>query len=229
MSTTLLFYILMFVVMLLGMVVQWSLKSKFKRYSKVPLASGLTGREVAEQMLHENGITDVQVISTSGQLTDHYNPVNRTINLSEGVYATNSVMAAAVAAHETGHAIQHAKGYAPLKFRSAMVPAVSFASNIVSWVLLGGILLLEVFPQLLLIGVILFALTTLFSIVTLPVEVDASARAIAWLDRSRITTYEQLPMAKSALRSAAYTYFVAAIGSVVTLLYYASILLGRRD
>lgn len=221
-------YILMFGVMILGMLVQWNLKSKFKKFSQVRLDSGLTGREVAERMLRENGITDVQVISISGQLTDHYNPANRTINLSEPVYNSNSVMAAAVAAHETGHAIQHAVGYAPLKMRSALVPAVQFSSNIVQWVLLAGILLVNTFPQLLLAGIVLFALTTLFSIVTLPVEVDASRRALVWLERSRVTSYEQQPMAVTALRSAAYTYFAAAIGSIATLLYYLSIYSGRR-
>lgn len=221
-------YILMIGVMILGMLVQWNLKSKFKKFSKVRLDSGLTGREVAEQMLRENGITDVEVVSTAGQLTDHYNPASRTINLSEPVYNSNSVMAAAVAAHETGHAIQHAVGYAPLKMRSALVPAVQFSSNIVQWVLLAGIFLVNTFPQLLLIGIILFALTTLFSIVTLPVEVDASKRALVWLERSRITSYEQQPMAATALRSAAYTYFAAAIGSIATLLYYLSIYSGRR-
>lgn len=192
------------------------------------ITSGLTGREVAEKMLHDSGIYDVQVISTKGRLTDHYNPLNKTINLSNGVYASNSVMAAAVAAHETGHAIQHAKGYAPLKMRSAMVPIVSFASQLVNWVLLAGILLLQVFPQLLLGGIILFAITTLFSIITLPVEVDASKRALAWLQQAGVTTSQQQPMAASALRSAAYTYFVAAIGSIATLLYYLSIYSNRR-
>lgn len=213
----------MFGVMILGMLVQWNLKRKFKKYSKIRLDSGLTGREVAERMLQENGITDVQVISTSGLLTDHYNPANRTINLSEAVYSSNSVMAAAVAAHETGHAVQHAVGYAPLKMRSALVPAVQFSSNIVQWVLLAGIFLVNSFPQLLLAGIILFALTTLFSIITLPVEVDASRRALVWLERSRVTSYEQQPMAATALRSAAYTYFAAAIGSIATLLYYITI------
>ncbi len=219
---------LMFGVMILGMLVQWNLKSKFKKFSQVRLDSGLTGREVAERMLREHGITDVQVISTAGQLTDHYNPASRTINLSEPVYNSNSVMAAAVAAHETGHAIQHAVGYAPLKMRSALVPVVQFSSNIVQWVLIAGIFLVKTFPQLLLAGIILFALTTLFSIVTLPVEVDASRRALAWLEQNRVTSYEQQPMAATALRSAAYTYFAAAIGSIATLLYYLSIYSGRR-
>lgn len=221
-------YILMIGVMILGMLVQWNLKSKFKKFSKVRLDSGLTGREIAEQMLRENGITDVQVISINGQLTDHYNPANKTINLSEPVYNSNSVMAAAVAAHETGHAIQHAVGYAPLKMRSALVPVVQFSSSIVQWVLLAGIFMIQTFPQLLLAGIILFAVTTLFSIITLPVEVDASSRALAWLERSRVTSYEQHPMAKTALKSAAYTYFAAAIGSIATLLYYVTIYSSRR-
>lgn len=218
----------MIIVMLVGMIVQWNLKSKFKKYSKVMLSSGLTGREVAEKMLQNAGIYNVQIISTRGQLTDHYNPANRTINLSEGVYGSNSVMAAAVAAHETGHAIQHAKGYGPLKLRSAMVPAVNVASKLVMWVLLAGILLIQIFPQLLLAGIILFAVTTLFSIITLPVEIDASKRALAWLQGAGITSSQQQPMAASALRSAAYTYFVAAIGSIATLIYYIMIYSSRR-
>lgn len=222
------FYVLMVVVMLVGVVVQWSLKRKFKRYSEEMLASGMTGAEVAQKMLRDNGINDVQVLPTNGTLTDHYNPTNRTIKLSEGVYESNSVAAAAVAAHETGHAIQHAQGYAPLRMRSALVPMVSFAGNIVSWVLLAGIVLVNVFPKLLLIGIILFAITTVFSIITLPVEIDASRRAVAWLESSGITTSRQLPQARSALRSAAYTYVVAAIGSIVTLLYYLSVYNNRR-
>lgn len=222
------FYVLMVVVMLVGVVVQWSLKRKFRRYSEEMLASGMTGAEVAQKMLRDNGINDVQVLPTNGTLTDHYNPTNRTIKLSEGVYESNSVAAAAVAAHETGHAIQHAQGYAPLRMRSALVPMVSFASNIVSWVLLAGIVLVNVFPKLLLIGIILFAITTVFSIITLPVEIDASRRAVAWLESSGITTSRQLPQARSALRSAAYTYVVAAIGSIVTLLYYLSVYNNRR-
>lgn len=221
-------YILIFVVMILGMIVQWNLNSVFKKYSKVRLDSGLTGREVAEKMLRDSGITDVRVISVNGQLTDHYNPANKTINLSEPVFASNSVMAAAVAAHETGHAIQHAVGYAPLKMRSALVPVVQFSSTIVNFVLIIGILLVNTFPQLLLAGIILFAMTTLFSIITLPVEVDASKRALAWLEQNRITSYEQQPKAAKALRSAAYTYFAAAIGSIATLLYYISIYASRR-
>lgn len=224
----LLFYILIFVVMGAGALVQMRLKSKFKEYSRQRLASGLTGREVAEKMLRDSGIYDVRVTSTPGSLTDHYNPANKTINLSEEVYATNSVAAAAVAAHETGHAIQHAMGYAPLRLRSALVPVVNFAGLTVQWVLLGGILLINIFPSLLLFGIILFALTTLFSFITLPVEIDASGRALAWLERSGITSSAQQPMAASALRTAAYTYVAAALGSLVTLLYYVSIYSGRR-
>lgn len=224
----LLFYILIFVVMGAGALVQIRLKSKFKEYSDQRLASGLTGREVAEKMLRDSGIYDVRVTSTPGSLTDHYNPANKTINLSEEVYATNSVAAAAVAAHETGHAIQHAMGYAPLRLRSALVPVVNFAGLTVQWVLLGGILLINIFPSLLLFGIILFALTTLFSFITLPVEIDASGRALAWLERSGITSSAQQPMAASALRTAAYTYVAAALGSLVTLLYYVSIYSGRR-
>lgn len=218
-----LFYVLMMVCMVLGMIIQWNLKRKFKRYSQDILTSGLTGAQVAQKMLHDNGIYDVQVLPTSGTLTDHYNPADKTIKLSEGVYSSNSIAAAAVAAHETGHALQHAHAYGPLRLRSAMVPVVSFASNLVSWVLLAGIVLVNVFPKLLLIGIILFATTTLFSLVTLPVEIDASRRAIAWLEASGITASNQMPLAQSALRSAAYTYVVAAVGSVLTLLYYISI------
>lgn len=221
------YWILFFVIMLVSWAVQHSLKSKFEKYAKQWLP--LTGKEVAEKMLRENGITDVTVISTKGQLTDHYNPTTKTVNLSEGVYASNSVAAAAVAAHECGHAVQHARAYAPLKMRSALVPAVSFASKWVSWVLLAGILLVESFPIVLEAGVVLFGLTTLFSFVTLPVEIDASRRAVVWLQSAGITDHETTPMAKDALRSAAYTYVVAALSSLATLIYYASILAGRRN
>ena len=220
---------LMLIVPIIGAIVSMRLQAKFKKYSAVPLASGMTGKEIAEKMLADSGITDVRVISTNGMLTDHYNPANKTINLSEGVYAVNSVAAAAVAAHETGHAIQHARAYAPLKKRSALVPIVSFASNIVNWVLLAGIVLVNSFPSLLLIGIILFAMTTLFSFVTLPVEIDASKRALVWLKQAGVTSPQQQPMAFDALKSAAYTYVVAALGSLVTLLYYVSVFLGRRD
>ena len=221
-------YILIFVVMILGAMVSWRLNAKFKKYSQVPLASGLTGKQIAEKMLAENGIDDVRVISVRGRLTDHYNPKDKTINLSEGVYDSASVAAAAVAAHETGHAIQHATAYAPLQMRSALVPIVQFSSSIVQWILLAGIIMVQVFPTLLLIGIILFAATTLFSFITLPVEINASSRALAWLKSSNITTSQQQPMAMDALKSAAYTYVIAAIGSLLTLLYYISIFARRN-
>lgn len=180
-------------------------------------------------MLHDNGIYDVQVTHVRGQLTDHYNPVNKTVNLSEGVYESNSVMAAAVAAHECGHAVQHARMYAPLKMRSALVPVVNFASSIMAWVLLAGIMLVNTFPQLLLAGIVLFATTTLFSFITLPVEINASKRALVWLNSSGITNSFNHSQAEDALRSAAYTYVVAALGSLATLVYYILIFMGRRD
>jgi Zn-dependent membrane protease YugP len=189
----------------------------------------MTGREVAEKMLHDNGIYDVRVISTPGQLTDHYNPTNKTVNLSEGVYLSDSVAAAAVAAHECGHAVQHAVAYGPLKMRSSLVPVVSAASRWVSWILLAGILLIHSFPQILLAGIILFATTTLFSFITLPVEIDASRRALVWLNRAGITTSRNQTQARDALKSAAYTYVVAAISSLATLVYYVMIYMGRRD
>ena len=220
-------WIIFGVTALLSWMVSANLKHKFKKYSQVQL--GLSGKDVAEKMLYDNGIYDVQVTSTPGHLTDHYNPATKTVNLSESVYRQCNVAAAAVAAHECGHAIQHAKLYAPLKMRSALVPVVSFSSNIVQWVLLGGILLLNVFPQLLLAGIILFALTTLFSIITLPVEIDASRRAIVWLSSAGVTNIQTDSKAKDALRSAAYTYVVAALGSLATLLYYIMIFMGRRN
>ena len=180
-------------------------------------------------MLHDNGIYDVRVISTPGQLTDHYNPTNKTVNLSEGVYLSDSVAAAAVAAHECGHAVQHAVAYSPLKMRSALVPVVSATSHWISWILLAGILLIQTFPQILLIGIILFACTTLFSFITLPVEIDASRRALVWLNRAGITTSRNQTQARDALKSAAYTYVVAAISSLATLVYYVMIYMGRRD
>ena len=223
-------YLIIFLgVTILSWVVQTNLQSKFKKYSQVPLNGGMTGREVAEKMLRDNGIYNVSVTCTPGHLTDHYNPTNGTVNLSESVYHSNSVAAAAVAAHECGHAVQHAVAYGPLQLRSALVPVVSFASNTVQWVLLAGILLVESFPSLLLIGIGLFALTTLFSFVTLPVEIDASRRATQWLSSAGITSPYNHQMAVSALSSAAYTYVVAAIGSLATLLYYVMIFLGRRD
>ena len=223
-----LYWVLFIGIAVISWIVSARMQSKFKKYSQIPMPNGMTGREVAEKMLRENGITDVRVISVAGQLTDHYNPVNKTVNLSELVYASNSIAAAAVAAHECGHAVQHATAYGPLKMRSALVPVVSFSSNIVQWVLLGGMLMLKAFPQLLLIGIILFAVTTLFSFITLPVEINASRRALAWLKTAGITNYQTDGMAKDALRSAAYTYVVAALGSLATLLYYILIFLGGR-
>lgn len=214
---------------LVSYLVQLNLQSKFKKYSKIPVANGMTGRDVAIQMLRDNGIMDVKVTHTPGMLTDHYNPMDKTVNLSEGVYSSNSIMAAAVAAHECGHAVQHARAYAPLTMRSKLVPMVSFASRWMTWLLLGGILTLNVFPQLLLAGIILFAMTTLFSFVTLPVEIDASKRALVWLSASGISNSYNHKQAEDALRSAAYTYVVAALGSLATLVYYIMIFLGRRD
>ena len=214
---------------LLSWLVSSRLQGKFEKYSKIPMPNGMTGKDVAEKMLHDNGIYDVQVTHTPGRLTDHYNPTNKTVNLSEGVYESNSIMAAAVAAHECGHAVQHARMYAPLKMRSALVPVVNFASSIMTWVLLGGILLVNSFPQLLLAGIILFAMTTLFSFITLPVEINASKRALVWLSSSGITNSYNHAQAEDALRSAAYTYVVAALGSLATLVYYIMIFMGRRD
>jgi Zn-dependent membrane protease YugP len=222
-------YIIFGIFALLSWIVSSSLKAKFVRYSKIPVNYGLTGKDVAEKMLRDNGIYDVKVISTPGQLTDHYNPLNKTVNLSEGVYNSNSVAAAAVAAHECGHAVQHATAYAPLQMRSKLVPVVSFASQWMQWVLLAGIVLINTFPQILLGGIILFGITTLFSIITLPVEINASSRAIAWLSNAGITNYETTAPAKDALKTAAYTYVVAALGSLATLVYYIMIFLGRRD
>lgn len=223
------YWILFIGIAVLSYIVQHNLQSKFKKYSKMPLMNGMTGREVAEKMLHDNGIYDVKVTSTPGMLTDHYNPANKTVNLSEGVYGSNSIAAAAVAAHECGHAVQHARAYAPLKMRSALVPVVQFSSSIVSWVLLAGILMVETMPSILLIGIILFAATTLFSLITLPVEINASGRALAWLSRAGITNTFNHKAAEDALKSAAYTYVVAALSSLATLIYYVMIYMGRRD
>lgn len=213
--------------MALSFIVQQMLQSRFSKYSKVPVANGMSGAEVAQKMLHDHGIYDVKVVPARGMLTDHYNPQTKTVALSEGVYASRSVAAAAVAAHECGHAVQHAIGYAPLKMRSALVPVVNFASSIVQWVLLLGVLMINTFPGLLWFGIILFASTTLFSFITLPVEVNASSRAVSWLGRSGITDTQTAPMAVDALKWAAYTYVVAALGSLATLLYYIG--LARRD
>lgn len=214
----------------ISMVVSMILKSKFTKYSKIPLANGLSGREVAEKMLRENGIYDVQVISTPGFLSDHYDPTKRTVNLSPEVYDGRSISAAAVAAHECGHAVQHAAAYAPLQMRSRLVPAVQFSSTILNWVLLAGIIMAASGSYtLLLIGIILMAVTVLFSLVTLPVEFDASKRALAWLNHTNITNADEYPKAKDALKWAATTYVVAALAAVVMLLQYISIFMGRRD
>lgn len=217
-------YIIFGVFALISWLISNNLKSKFERYSKIPIPRGMTGKDVAIKMLRDNGIYDVQVISTNGHLTDHYNPVTKTVNLSENVFASNSVAAAAIAAHECGHAVQHATAYAPLTLRTKLVPVVSFASNWMQWVLLAGILLFKLLgPDLLFAGICLFAATTLFSFITLPVEINASARALAWLDTSGITNYETHDQAKDALKTAAYTYVIAALGSLATLVYYIMI------
>jgi len=221
-------WILFIAIALAGWAVQATLKSRFKKYSKIPLRNGMTGREVAEKMLQDNGIYDVQVISVRGRLTDHYNPLNKTINLSEPVYGSYSVAAAAVAAHETGHAIQHAKGYAPLKMRSALVPIISSTSKWVMWVILAGIIMIQTFPMLIWIGIGMFALTTLFSFVTLPVEKNATNRALVWLRSAGITDRSNHDQAVDALRWAGYTYVVAALSSLATLLYYIMIASGSR-
>lgn len=225
-------YILMIVIMLVSMLVQHMLQSRFSKYSQVGLPNGMTGADVARKMLADHGIYDVKVVPTNGMLTDHFNPQTKTVALSEGVYASRSVAAAAVAAHECGHAVQHAHGYAALRMRSALVPVVNFASNIVQWVLLAGVIMVSIFEGslgwgVLWLGIILFATTTLFSFVTLPVEINASARAISWLTQTGITDSQTRPMAIDALKWAAYTYVVAALGSLATLLYYIG--LARRD
>ena len=222
-------WILFIAIALAGWIVQATLKSRFKKYSKVPLRNGMTGKEVAEKMLHDNGILDVQVISVRGRLTDHYNPLNKTINLSEPVYGSYSVAAAAVAAHETGHALQHAMGYAPLKMRSALVPIISSTTRLVMWVILAGIIMIQTFPMLIWIGIGMFALTTIFSFVTLPVEKNATNRALRWLSSAGITDATNHNQAEDALRWAGYTYVVAALSSLATLLYYIMIAMsGRR-
>lgn len=223
-------YIILFLgIAILSYIVQANLQSKFKKFSKMPLDGGITGRDVAVKMLHDNGIYDVKVVSTAGTLTDHYNPANKTVNLSEGVYNSCSVAAAAVAAHECGHAVQHAQAYAPLKMRSALVPFVSFASSWMTWILLIGIITVQSFPQILLAGIVLFASTTLFSFITLPVEIDASKRALVWLSSAGITNSRNHSAASSALRSAAYTYVVAALSSLATLIYYILIYTRSRE
>jgi Zn-dependent membrane protease YugP len=226
MSSLSLYWILFIGIALASWIVSASLESKFKKYSKEALP--FTGRDIAEKMLRDHGITDVKITCIKGQLTDHYNPATKTVNLSEEVYKGANIAAAAVAAHECGHAVQHEKEYAPLKMRSALVPVVSAASRWMTWILLIGMLTVETFPQLLLIGIALFATTTLFSFITLPVEIDASRRAVNWLQEAGVTNRETTDMASDALRSAAYTYVVAALSSLATLVYYILIFLGGR-
>jgi uncharacterized protein len=222
-------YLLLFgVFMLLSWFISHQLKFRIRKYSLIPLSRGLSGRDVAERMLSDNGITDVKIVSVTGELTDHYNPHSKTINLSREVYYGKHIAAGAISAHECGHAVQHANGYAWLRMRSALVPVVSFASTWVQWVLLGGVLLINAFPQLLLAGIILFAFTTFFSFITLPVEIDASKRALVWLNNAGVTNYESHPKAQDALRWAAFTYVVAALGSLATLVYYILIFSGRK-
>lgn len=220
-------WIIMILIMVLSLIVQTMLQNRFNKYSQVGLPNGMSGAEVAQKMLRDHGIYDVKVVPTKGMLTDHFNPQTKTVALSEGVYASRSIAAAAVAAHECGHAVQHAMGYAPLKMRSALVPMVNFASNIVQWVLLAGVIFINALPGLLWFGILLFATTTVFSFVTLPVEINASSRAISWLSRTGITDSRTQPMAIDALKWAAYTYVIAAIGSLATLIYY--IRLATRD
>lgn len=214
--------------MLASFLVQNMLQRRFEKYSKVPLTNGMTGAEVARKMMNDNGIYDVKVECIPGMLTDHYNPATKTVNLSEAVYSGRSVAAAAVAAHECGHVVQHAVGYAPLKMRTALVPIVTFSNNIVMWLLLLGVMMVNVFPALLWLGIILFAATTLFSFVTLPVEINASSRAVNWLESAGITNYETKPMAIDALKWAAYTYVIAALSSLATLFYYISVARNRN-
>ena len=221
-------YILLIVLMLASWLIQWRLRSKFKQYAQVGLSSGLSGAEIAAKMLADHGIHDVRIISTEGQLTDHYNPTDKTVNLSEGVYAERSAAAAAIAAHECGHAVQHSTGYSMLQFRSALVPTLSAVSKWVPMLILAGFFLINRTPLPLLLGIGLFSLTTLFSFVTLPVEFDASRRALAWMDQRGVVTVQEHGMAKDALWWAAMTYVVAALASLASLLYYVSIFMRRR-
>ena len=220
------YWIIFIAFAVLSWVISQRLENKFKKYSQVGIS--MTGKEVAEKMLRDHGITDVKVTCVQGHLTDHFNPETKTVNLSESVYASASIAAAAVAAHECGHAVQHQVEYAPLKMRTALVPVVNFANRWIMWVLLAGMIFFESFPQLLTIGIALYAMTTLFAFVTLPVEVNASQRAVEWLEESGIADRETKEMASDALHSAAYTYVVAAISSLATLIYYILIALGNR-
>jgi Zn-dependent membrane protease YugP len=224
-----LIWIIFGVLFVLSLVASKRVESKFRKYSKIAMNYNMTGREVAEQMLRDNDIHDVTVQEVNGTLSDHYNPVNKTLNLSRDVYRGTSVAAAAVAAHECGHAVQHATAYYWLGLRSRMVPAVNVSNKFTPWILFIGILMVQKFPTLLLAGIILFAVTTLFSFITLPVEIDASKRALVWLNTHNITSPDTHPYAESALRSAAYTYVVAALTSLATLLYYVMIYLSGRD
>ena len=219
-----LYWVIFIATLLASWLVSALFNSRMKKYSAI--RTSMTGREVAERMLRENGITDVQVVCTGGTLTDHYNPMNHTVNLSRDVYEGATLAAMAVAAHECGHAVQHAVGYTPLRMRSALVPVVNFSSKWVMWIILAGMLVLQSFPQLMLFGIALFAMTTLFSFITLPVEINASVRAIGWMEESMLVSREDLPKASAALRAAAYTYVVAALSSLATLLYYIAIYLG---
>ena len=222
------FLILSLGIMFLSSLVSGRLKSKFEFYSKLQLQNGLSGAEIAQKMLADHGIRDVRVISVSGQLTDHYNPTDKTVNLSEAVYSERNAASAAVAAHECGHAVQHAQAYQWLTLRSQLVPAVSLASNYVQWILLAGIFTIRIFPQLLLIGIVIFAATTIFTIITLPVEYDASKRALVWLKNKNMLNAAEYSGAEDSLKWAARTYVVAAIGSIGTLLYYVSIFMSNR-
>jgi len=225
------YYLIAGIMFIVGLIVSGQLKRKFQEYSQVALRNGMSGQEIAEQMLHDNGIYDVRVISTPGHLSDHYNPQDKTVNLSEDVYYGRSVSAAAVAAHECGHAVQHATAYPMLKFRSAIVPLVNISSQLSQWIILIGLGFLagRSNPTILLAGIVLFAVTTLFTIVTLPVEYDASARALRWLESRRMTTGTEHEQAADALKWAARTYVVAAISSVATLLYYILLFMNSRD
>ena len=222
-------YVISIAFMLIGWLVSMQLKRKFTQYSQTPISSGLSGQEIAMKMLRDNNIHDAKVISVEGRLTDHYDPIDKTVNLSHDVFYGRNAAAAAVSAHECGHAVQHAKAYSMLQLRSALVPVVSFASRWVHWVLIAGILAVNTFPSLLLIGIVLFAATTLFSFVTLPVEFDASRRALVWLESARITTPQEHAQSKDALWWAAMTYVVAALSALATLMYYIMIYMGRRD
>ena len=222
--TTILIWVVMAVVMFASMFVQKKLTARIQQYSQV--GAPLTGAQVAERMLAENGIRDVKIVSIEGQLTDHYNPTTKTVNLSRDVYYGQNIAACAVAAHECGHVLQHAGGYFPLRVRSALVPVVNFSNKVVPWVLLAGVLLIQVVPELLWVGIALFAMTTLFSLVTLPVEINASSRAVKYLEMTGVATYETKAMASDALKWAAYTYVIAALSSLA-LLYYVS--MARRN